>query len=65
MTRAVVFAYHNVGVRCLRVLLAHGSWFAGYAFYVKARRLHYVHNYLGLAEYRIAASEDLPAGRRD
>ena len=24
MTRAVVFAYHNVGVRCLRVMLAHG-----------------------------------------
>ena len=24
MTRAVVFAYHGVGVRCLRVLLAHG-----------------------------------------
>ncbi len=24
MTRAVVFAYHDVGVRCLRVLLAHG-----------------------------------------
>ena len=24
MTRAVVFAYHNVGVRCLRVLLDHG-----------------------------------------
>ena len=24
MTRAVVFAYHNVGTRCLRVLLAHG-----------------------------------------
>src|SRR4051794_21564503 len=24
MTRAVVFAYHNVGVRCLRVLIAHG-----------------------------------------
>jgi methionyl-tRNA formyltransferase len=24
MTRAVVFAYHNVGVRCLQVLLAHG-----------------------------------------
>jgi len=24
MTRAVVFAYHNVGVRCLRVLLAQG-----------------------------------------
>ncbi len=24
MTRAVVFAYHNVGVRCLKVLLTHG-----------------------------------------
>ena len=24
MTRAVVFAYHNVGVRCLRTLLARG-----------------------------------------
>ena len=24
MTQAVVFAYHNVGVRCLSVLLAHG-----------------------------------------
>lgn len=24
MTRAIVFAYHNVGVRCLSVLLAHG-----------------------------------------
>lgn len=24
MTRAVIFAYHNVGVRCLKVLLAHG-----------------------------------------
>jgi methionyl-tRNA formyltransferase len=24
MTRAVVFAYHNVGVRCLAVMLAHG-----------------------------------------
>src|SRR5690242_10512846 len=24
MMRAVVFGYHNVGVRCLKVLLAHG-----------------------------------------
>ena len=24
MTRAVVFAYHNVGARCLEVLLRHG-----------------------------------------
>ena len=44
------------------VLLAHGSWFAGYSLYVKNRRLHYVHNYLGLAEYRISATEDIPSG---
>ena len=24
MTRAIVFAYHNVGVRCLQVLIAQG-----------------------------------------
>jgi arylsulfatase len=45
------------------VLLAHGSWFAGYTLYVKDRRLHYVHNYLGVAEYRISAGEDLEPGR--
>jgi arylsulfatase A-like enzyme len=45
------------------VLLAHGSWFAGYALYVQHRRLHYVHNYLGLAEYRVSSAEELPAGK--
>ncbi len=44
------------------VLLAHGSWFAGYSLYVKDRRLHYVHNYLGLAEYRVGSSEEVPTG---
>jgi hypothetical protein len=44
------------------VLLAHGSWFAGYSLFVQDRRLHYVHNYLGLAEYRISGGEELPAG---
>ncbi|MEO8753072.1 MAG: arylsulfatase [Casimicrobiaceae bacterium] len=45
------------------VLLAHGSWFAGYALYVKDRRLVYVHNHLGLAEYRITSTQELPAGK--
>ncbi len=45
------------------VLLAHGSWFAGYALYMKGGHLHYVHNYLGLAEYRISSTEPVPAGR--
>jgi len=44
------------------VLLAHGSWFAGYSLYVKNRRLHYVHNHLGLAEYRISSTEEIGAG---
>lgn len=45
------------------VLLAHGSWFAGYSLYVKDRRLHYVHNYLGLAEYRVSSIAEVPPGR--
>ena len=47
------------------VLLAHGSWFAGYSLYVKERRLVYVHNHLGLAEYRIDSTEDLPRRQGD
>jgi hypothetical protein len=44
------------------VLLAQGSRFAGYSLYVKDRRLHYVHNYLGLEWYRISSVVELPAG---
>lgn len=45
------------------VLLAHGSWFAGYSLYLKGKRLHYVHNYLGLSEYRVSSSERVPPGK--
>jgi arylsulfatase A-like enzyme len=45
------------------VLLAHGSWFAGYSLYVQNRRLHYVHNYLGIEEYRVSATDELPVGK--
>ncbi len=44
------------------VLLAHGSWFAGYSLYVKDRRLVYVHNNMGLAEYSIRSAVELPSG---
>jgi len=44
------------------VLFAHGSWFSGYSLYVKDDRLVYVHNYLGIEEYRIVATEPLPRG---
>jgi len=46
------------------VLLCHGSWFAGYSLYVKDGRLHYVHNHLGLAEYRISSDATIAPGRR-
>jgi len=44
------------------VLLAHGSWFAGYALYVKNGRLVYVHNCMGLAEYRVESTAGVPSG---
>lgn len=44
------------------VLLAMGSRFGGYSLFVKDRRLHYVHNYVGVEEYRITSTEDVPAG---
>ena len=46
------------------VLLAHGSWFGGYSLYVKDRRLHYVHNYLGMAEYRVSSTVEIEPGKR-
>lgn len=44
------------------VLLAHGSWFAGYSLFVQHDRLVYVHNYLGAREYRVASAVGLPRG---
>ncbi|MFM7570405.1 MAG: arylsulfatase [Betaproteobacteria bacterium] len=44
------------------VLFAHGSWFSGYSLYVKDERLIYVHNYLGLEEYRIVSTRVIPRG---
>jgi arylsulfatase A-like enzyme len=44
------------------VLFAHGARFGGHALYVKDNRLHYVNNFVGLFEQKIAATEDLPVG---
>ncbi|MFN8523269.1 MAG: arylsulfatase [Chloroflexota bacterium] len=44
------------------VLLAQGSVFAGYSLFVQDGRLQYVHNYLGLREHWVRASEPLSAG---
>jgi arylsulfatase len=45
------------------VLFAHGSRFGGHALYIKANRLHYVYNFVGIVEQRIDATEDLPTGK--
>jgi arylsulfatase len=44
------------------VLFAHGSRFGGHALYVKDNRLHYVNNFVGIAEQKIDATRDIPAG---
>jgi arylsulfatase A-like enzyme len=44
------------------VIFAHGSWFGGHALYVKDNRLHYVYNFVGMFEQKVAAAEDLPTG---
>ena len=46
------------------VLLAQGGQFAGYSFYVKDKRLHYTHNYVGLQEYTLRSLSEVPAGTR-
>jgi arylsulfatase len=44
------------------VLFSHGSRFGGHALYVKDNRLCYVYNFVGQAEQKIVATEDLPTG---
>jgi len=46
------------------VLLAIGSLFGGFAFYVKQQRLCWVHNFVGMSEERIVSSAELAPGVR-
>jgi arylsulfatase A-like enzyme len=46
------------------VLFAHGARFGGHALYVKDNRLHYVYNFVGMAEQKVVAGEDLPTGEQ-
>ncbi len=45
------------------VLLCQGANTGGFTFYVRDRRLHYAHNYLSRAIYRVSAPDALPEGR--
>ena len=44
------------------VLLAQGGRFAGYSFYIKDKKLYYTHNYVGLREYVLESSIEVPSG---
>jgi len=46
------------------ILLAQGSRFGGHALYIKGDRLHYVYNFLGMAEQSVVAEADVPTGDR-
>ncbi|MFO0965105.1 MAG: arylsulfatase [Gemmataceae bacterium] len=46
------------------VLLAHGSSFGGYTFFVnKDKKLQFSHNYVGLKEYKVIADTAVPEGK--
>ena len=44
------------------VVIAQGGRFGGWALYVKDGRAKFVYNMLGMTEFTVAASEDLPTG---
>jgi len=45
------------------VIVAQGGRFGGWSLYVKNGVLKYCHNYIGITEYPVVATEPLPAGR--
>jgi arylsulfatase A-like enzyme len=45
------------------VILAQGGVSGGFVLYIKDGKLHYIHNYLGLHEYKVSSSKDVPMGR--
>jgi arylsulfatase A-like enzyme len=49
---------------CDGVLVSMGSVTGGWSLYVHERRLHYVHNFVGLEVHRIAAPDPLAPGLR-
>ena len=72
LPRAVAPNLHNRGFRIIAevnssgevngTVCAHGSASAGYAVYVHDNRLHYLHNFLGLQQFTVAATVPVPSG---
>ncbi|MCI0661152.1 MAG: arylsulfatase [Acidobacteria bacterium] len=45
------------------VIICHGSNIGGYSLFIKDKKLHYVHNYVGAEEFSVVSNEDVPEGR--
>jgi arylsulfatase len=45
------------------VIICHGSNIGGYSFFIKDKKLHYAHNYVGAEEFGVVSNEDVPEGR--
>ncbi len=45
------------------VIVCHGSNEGGYSLFIKENKLHYVHNYVDVAEYRVESPQILPEGK--
>jgi arylsulfatase A-like enzyme len=45
------------------VLLCHGSSIGGYSLFIKDKKLHYVHNYVGAQELHVASTGEVPEGK--
>lgn len=45
------------------VLICHGANSGGYTLFVKDKKLHYVHNYVGSNEYHIESKDEIPTGK--
>ena len=53
----------RVGSGAEGVLLCQGSGMGGWSFYVQDGKLHYVHNYVRRARYKVSSPDSLPTGR--
>jgi arylsulfatase len=47
------------------VLLCQGSAVGGWSFYLQDGKLHYAHNYVRRAIYRVSSSDPVPTGRHE
>ena len=45
------------------VIICQGGNIGGFTFFIKGKKLHYVHNYVGAEEYHVESKEEVPEGK--